>query len=409
MTIKFLARVLMVVIAAASVSAPRAWAGRAAVADEDQTAEDRQYQSGTRALDERQWDGAIRAFGDVIAMKGARADAAMYWTAWALNKQGNLGEALSTIDTLRKTYPKSRWITEARALETEIRGASGQPVRPENEPDEDLKLIAINSLMNSDSERAIPMLEKFLQGSESRALKERALFVLAQSDSPRARAIIAEIAKGNRSPDLQDKALNYLGIFGGRENRQTLQDIYVGTNDPQVKRRILHSFMVAGEQDRLLAVANGEQNADLRAEAVKQLGVMGADEALWQIYQKESAISVRKQIIQAMFVGGSADRLIDLARTEKELELRKAAIHNLGLVGTDRTAAALVAIYNSDKNLEIRRAVIEGLFLQDGARELVDLARKETDPTMRKELVSKLSIMDSKEATDFLMELLIKP
>lgn len=399
----------MVAAVGLSVSTPRLWAGRATVPEEDQTAEDRQYQSGTRALDEHQWDRAIQSFGEVVAMKGPRADGALYWTAFALNKQGNRAEALSTIENLRKTYPKSRWIGEARALESEIRGASGRPVHPENEPDEDLKLMAINSLMNSDSERAIPMLEKLLEGGDSRALRERALFVLAQSDSPRAHAIITDVAKGNRSPDLQEKALNYLGIFGGRQNRQTLQDIYAATSDPQVKRRILQSFMVAGEKDRLLAVATGEQSADLRAEAVKQLGVMGADQELWQLYQKETSVAVRKQIIQAMFVGGSEDRLIDLARTEKDPELRKAAIHNLGLVGTDKTAAALVSIYNSDKNPEIRKVVIEGLFLQDAAKELVDLARKETDPPMRKALVQKLSIMDSKEATDFLMELLIKP
>ena len=73
-----------------------------------------------------------------------------------------------------------------------------------------------------------------------------------------------------------------------------------------VKRRILRAFMVAGEKDRLLAAAQAEQVAELRAEAVRQLGVMGADDELWQLYQKETAVEVKKRIIQAMFVGGNA-------------------------------------------------------------------------------------------------------
>lgn len=370
--------------------------------------EERLYQRGTKALDERRWEVAIEEFGKVIAINGSRVDGAMYWTAWAQDKQGNRAEALVTLDQLRKSHPNSRWANEARALETEIRQASGQTVRPENEPDEDLKLMALNSLMNSDAERAIPMLEKFLQGSDSPKLKERALFVLAQSGASAAREVLAGVARGTRNPDLQEKALQYLGIFGGRENRQLLQEIYTSSSTVDVKRRILRSFMVAGERDRLLAVAKGEQEPELRSEAVRQLGVMGAHNELWQLYQAEPAAGVKNQIIRAMFVGGSADRLIELARTEKDPELRRTAVRNLGLIGSSRTGEALVSIYSSDKDPAIRKAVIDALFVQNNARALVELARKETDIEMKRQIISKLSLMRSKEATDYLMELLIK-
>ncbi len=380
-----------------------------AVLDESQSEEDRLYQEGTTALDDRQWDRAIQAFRRVTSLKRSRADAAMYWTAWALNKQGNRAEALSALDQLKRGFPKSQWIDEARALETEIRQASGQPVKPESEPDEDLKLIALNSLMNSDSDRAIPMLDKFLQGTESTALKERALFVLAQSDVTQARSIIADVARGSRNPDLQKKALEYLGIFGGVENRRALLSIYESTTNLDIKRQILHSFMVAGERDRLLAVARTEQNAELKKEAIRQLGVMGEGEALWELYQKESSVASKKEIIHALFVGGDADRLVELTQTEGDPEIRTAAIHNLALTGSDRAGAALVSLYDADRSPAVRKAIINGLFIQDSAKALVDLARKETDVQMKKEIVEKLSLMDSKEATDYLMELLVKP
>ena len=98
-----------------------------------------------------------------------------------------------------------------------------------------------------------------------------------------------------------------------------------------------------------------------------------------------------------MFVGGDADRLIELAKTEKNPELRRTAIRNLGIMGSKKTGEALVQIYNTDKDPEIRRTVINGLFVQGNASALVDLARKESDPAMKKEIVSKLSVMGSKD------------
>ena len=57
----------------------------------------------------------------------------------------------------------------------------------------------------------------------------------------------------------------------------------------------------------MLAAATTETTPELRAEAVQQLGVMGAHEELWQLYQKESDVDLKKRILQAMFVGGNVD------------------------------------------------------------------------------------------------------
>jgi hypothetical protein len=52
--------------------------------------------------------------------------------------------------------------------------------------------------------------------------------------------------------------------------------------------------------------------------------------------------------------------------------------------------------------------VINALFIANDAKGLVTLARKETDPTLKKSIVGRLSIMKSKDATDYLLELLNK-
>jgi HEAT repeat protein len=153
-------------------------------------------------------------------------------------------------------------------------------------------------------------------------------------------------------------------------------------------------------------VAKTETTPELRGEAVQQLGVMHAGAELNDLYQTESSADVKKRILHAMFVGGQSDKLIELAKSEKNPDLRKSAIQNLGLMRSDGTAGTLIAIYASDASTDVRKAVVTALFIQNNAKALVDLARAEKNPDMKKEIVSKLSIMKSKDATDYLLELL---
>jgi hypothetical protein len=232
--------------------------------------------------------------------------------------------------------------------------------------------------------------------------------VLAQSNSPRARTVLANLAKGGGNPDLQLKAIQYLGVHGGRENRDLLAQIYDASQDVDIKRRILRSFMVSGDRARLLNAATTEKIPELRAEAVQQLGVMGAHDELWTLYQKENSVDVKKRIIQAMFVGGNVARMSDLALNEQNVELRRAAIRNLGLMRAAKSGETLATLYAREKDAAIKREIINAFFLQGNAEQLVAIARKETDPNMRKELVSRLSQMRSKVALDYLMEILQK-
>jgi HEAT repeat protein len=371
--------------------------------------EDRLYEQGQEAIDEGRWQRAVERFTELAESKGPRTDAAMYWRAYALDRMGMKAEALSAAAELIKAYPASKWIADAKALELQVRQSAGQPVRPEAEADEELKLLALQGLQHSDPEQAVPMLEKILQGQQSPRMKDRALFVLAQSNSPRARQVIANIARGNGNPDLQRRAIQYLGVHGGRESRDLLAQIYQSSTDVDIKRRILRAFAISGERGRVLAAATSETVPELRAEAVQQLGVMGAHEELWQLYQKETAVDVKKRIIQAMFVGGNVTRMSELALNEQNVELRRAAIRNLGLMGATRAGDTLTSLYAKEKDVATKKTIIEAFFLQNNAEQLVAIARKETDPAMRKEIVGRLSHMsNSKVALDYLMEILNK-
>ena len=272
-------------------------------------------------------------------------------------------------------------------------------MRPEAQADEELKLLAIQSLQHSDPAQAVPMLQQLLQGTQSPRLKERALFVLAQSSSPDARKVMTDIARGTgRNPDLQRKAIQYLGVARQpREPPAARPRSTSPSTDVDVKRQMLRSYMVSGDRARVLAAATGEKQPELRQEAVRQLGVMGAREELWQLYQKESDAAVKRQVLQALFVGGDATRLIELANTETNADLGAPAIRQPGDHGLveDRGGARRRSIRRR-RTSTLKRTIIQALFVQNNAEALVAIARKETDVEAKK-TVDQAAVADEVE------------
>ncbi len=158
------------IIAVDCLAVPAVSAG-AAAADDRAAARSGSYREGHRAIDDERWADAVEAFDQVLVADCTDdCDAALYWKAYALHKLGRSRPALEALRRLRGDYPDSRWHDDARALEIEIRPARAE----EDDDDDELKLLALNGLMYSDSDRALEMLEKFLAGDRSRKLREHA-------------------------------------------------------------------------------------------------------------------------------------------------------------------------------------------------------------------------------------------
>ena len=373
------------------------------------------YNQGTQALDRSEWDAAAQAFERVVALKDGRADAALYWRAYALNKSGRQDAALKALAALKAGYPQSRWLRDARALEVEIHQATdalsalstvGQTPASSNADNDELKLLALSGLMQSDPQRALPLVKQMLQGSGASAkVRERALFVLAQSGSPEARQTLVAIAKGSNNPELQVAAIKYLGLFGGAEGRQVLGDVFASSKDVEVGPGGLAGLHGVGRSRDLLEVARTSLSPELRRQAFQMLGASGARDELWQLYQQNKDVDSRREIINGLFISGGKDQIQQIAMKDPDVDVRVEAIQRLGLMGKD-TAPMLKSIYTSDKDAKVRRAVLNGFFVQGNATALIEIAKQESDPAMKREAVQKLSIMGSKEATDYMLELL---
>src|SRR2546426_12032363 len=104
------------------------------------------------------YDRAADKFRQLADLNGPQTDAALYWKAYAENRMGKRDTALATIADMKRRFPQSRWQKDATALEIEVKQSTGQPVKPAGQSDEELKMLAVQGLMNSDSERALPLL-----------------------------------------------------------------------------------------------------------------------------------------------------------------------------------------------------------------------------------------------------------
>jgi len=368
------------------------------------------YADGTRAINEGRWSDAEAIFAKIASQRGDRADAALYWEAYAQNKEGQQARALETCANLGRFYAKSRWISECDALRIEIQGKSGQPVSPQSTSDDELKLLALNALMQQDEARALPAIQQIINGNGSERLKERALFVLANSNSPEAQNLIGQIARGQSSPSLQIKAVRMYAAIKGKQSVDTLASVYQHTADEAVKRVILQSYLVTGSPEKLVEAAHNEQNPALIKVAVQSLGAMAATPALSQIYHETKDPQIKSSILNSLVASGpkGVEALSEIAKNERDPELRTRAIRNLGTSGGASAAPALVATYQSSSDPESKKAALDGLFISGDAHDLVALARAEKNPELKQLIVSKLSIMHNKEATDYMMEILNK-
>jgi hypothetical protein len=378
-------------------------------ADQANAREDQLYSDATHAINESRWPDAESLLDQMIEQHGRHSDGALYWKAYVESKEGRASDALKTCSDLRQTYPKSNWLKECSALEIEVRGKSKSPVQPEAEQDEDLKLLALNSLMQSGDANALPILQHILEGQQSERLKERALFVLAQDQSKPAQDLLGQIIRGEKDPNLQVKAIRLLAAAKGSSAADTLADVYSRSINPSIKKAVLDSYLVMGTPDKLVEVAQHETDPELTRRAISDLGALGAVSQLSTMYQSTTSNDAKSAIINAFVAAGGkgADALSAIASSEQDPDLRRKAIRSMGITGVS-AAPTLLSIYSKSTDEESKKAVLDAFFVAGDAHDLVALARAEKDPSAKRAIVGKLAVMHNKEATDYMLEVLSK-
>ena len=316
---------------------------------------DSNYSSGLSLLMQHQYENAVTQFDRVVAAKSTHSDGALYYKAWALSKLGRSDEAVAAINDLRKSYASSAYLGEARTLEANVKRLG-----PDQVDDDDIKLLAIQAIQYSDPDKAVATCEGVLNGTNSLAVKRRAIYVLALIDRPEAHTLLLSYAKGKGNPELQREAIGYLGARNAKQPTKSAEliDIYSSTSDVDVKMAVISAFRSAGDKSSLMQIASGQgigigrgrgigapdsvgprggaapaaqiDMMGLRSRAISNLSDLATPQELWPLYEKEENKDLRAEWVSTFSSMGALDQLVQIVKTEKDPTVRQRAIRALG-------------------------------------------------------------------------------
>lgn len=276
--------------------------------DKSPSGTDPVYDAGLKAMDEARWSDAVKQFDKVAAGKSDRVEAALYWKAYSLEKIGRGDDASAACEKLRTDRPASRWNRDCtvlrmqngqrvftlkqddlneRVMDAQVRASDAVQrakmyridardyvdVAP-RDPNDEIKLIALNSVLQQKPSEAVPMLRSYILSDRPVSERRRALFILARSKAPEAQALLTEIANNKTDTSLQRAAVQTLATGRGKQAGPELLTIYRNSTDKEVKRAAVSGLFVAGDATDLVELARSEKDLNMKREIVTQLALM---------------------------------------------------------------------------------------------------------------------------------------
>jgi HEAT repeat protein len=275
--------------------------------------------------------------------------------------------------------------------------ASGTLLAQQRKPteQEELALAAMEGLMAQSSERALPIIKKVLNGSQTTLVKKRALFVLSQIEGPEAEEILIQMS---RSPDaaLRSEAIRSIGIGGHDKSLAALQEIYKA-GDADVKEQVLHAWLIADRKEEVYQAALNAKSEDEAADAIHILGAMDAVEELRKLGDRPNA---SRKLVNAYAISGDLASLRKIAETGADPSLRAEAVQQIGIIGDDAARAALREIYSRSNDAKIKEAALQGLLIADDEQGVLALYRAATTAEEKRALLRTLTTMDGDAALE---------
>ncbi len=363
-----------------------------------------------------------------------------YWEAFARYRTGDTGEletAVELLDRQERRYPNAVTRDDARSLAVLIRGKLAErgnagaaqyiteQAQQEGCPEEedDVRVMALNALLNMDSDRALPLLQQVLQRRDacSVRLRRKAVWLISQQDSYETAAILLDVVRGDPDSEVREQAVFWLSQVESEEAVAALDSLLMESDDRTVQEKAIfalsqHDSYRSAEILRRYAMRN-DVPAELRENAIFWLGQSHSRENqqfLRDIYGEVDSEVLKDKIIfsisQSWQSGAEAgDWLMAIALDQNEsIERRKSALFWAGQRDQMPTAS-LGELYRTMDDREMREQVIFVLSQRDETEAvdaLMNIARNETDRELRKKAIFWLGQSDDPRVPDFLLELI---
>lgn len=202
-------------------------------------------------------------------------------------------------------------------------------------PDTDLRIEALQNLIDAHSERVIPLLKEIALDGNSPDDARRAVFVLAHSEKPEARSTVVEIANRGAVP-VRLAAIRELGRFQGANVSSELMRVYSTAAQPRIRRQVVSSLAERADNTALVRIAKTEADPTVRNPAILTLGrIPAARDQLRTLYGQMPPDS-RAVVLTALFTAKDEDELIRIAKTEKNPVFRLRARQQLQMLATPK-------------------------------------------------------------------------
>ncbi len=268
-------------------------------------------------------------------------------------------------------------------------------LQPAPTDQEQLAIAALEGLMAAPPERALPLLKRVLEGSQTDLVKMRALFVLSQIDNEEAQQILLGRARAG-SGELRLEAIRMLGIGGNEASLAALKDIYK-SGDREVRESVLHAYLISGRSADVAQLARLADNEEDAEQAIHTLGAMGA---LAELRQLGDLGKHGGALVHAYAIAGDLDSLRKLAQGSDDPNVRIDATRSIGIIGSPQSAQALQEIYKSSKDAQVRDAALQGLMIQGDETLLLQIYRASTDAQEKQTVLRHLTIIGGDAALE---------
>ncbi len=293
----------------------------------------------------------------------------------------------------------------------------------ESEEDE-IRMAALNALMQMDSERAIPILRKVLQEEDPdnacvQQMRQTALFLVAQHLDEENVDILLDVIQNDPNPEMRQTAVFWLSQVPGERTITALMEILNESDDPEMRQQALFALgQVHDERTTqvLRDFALDESNdPEMRGLAIFWLGQRhdeGSAEFLRQVYQTTDEMELKQNILHSIAQSGDEENarwLLQIASDPNEdMEMRKLAFfwvgqsHQLSVQEVDE-------LYDSMTDRELKEQIIFSVAQRHDEEVvdwLLDIARNEQDPELRKTVIFWLTQVDDPRVTEFLLEII---
>ncbi len=283
----------------------------------------------------------------------------------------------------------------------------------------EMRVMALNALMNMDSERAVPILKKVLANHDNHAeLRTKALFILSQADGEEAEEILLQVLHEDEDTEVRKMAVFWLGQSSSEESLAQLCSMLKSETESEIRKQVLFAIGQNTSDQAMMTLRDlardDKTHSDDREMAIFWIGQRGDAESmeiLKDIYKDLDSNEAKERVLfsvaQNEHEGG--EWLLSVMRDKKEdKELRGRALFWAGQMG-EVPLGDIVAFYNEAEDEEIKEQVLFTL-AQHGSTEAIDelmkIVGKEDSIELRTRAVFWIGQSDHPRAAEFLEDII---